>query len=294
MPQPIPNLHHLELFYHVVRSGGITAATRSMPYGIQQPAISGQVSLLENELGVRLFQRRPFKLTPAGERLFEFVAPFFGKLPEIASDIAGKASSHLRLAAPAAAGREHLPSVISEIRKRNRDLELTLIEAGQQEVFQLLEREQVDLAIVEVDSTTPPGIRKEILISLPLVLLLPPGVTMPKGGLASLAGNHPLVRLSAHTPIARLFAKGLGKLGVAWPSRIEVSTIELVDAYVSRGLGVGVSVRVPGVKFSKGITAIDLDGFPELKIAGLWRGKLHPLAADVLARLRQIALAAGT
>jgi hypothetical protein len=43
------------------------------------------------------------------------------------------------------------------------------------------------------------------------------------------------------------------------------------------------------VKFSKGITAIDLDGFPELRIAGLWRGKLHPLAADVLAGLREIA-----
>jgi len=291
MPQPTPNLHHLELFYHVVKSGGITAATRSMPYGIQQPAVSGQVSLLESELGVRLFQRRPFKLTPAGEKLFGFVAPFFGKLPEIASEITGKASSHLRLAAPAVAGREHLPSVISEMRKRNRDLELTLIEAGQQEVFQLLEREQVDLAIVETDTTTPPGIRKEILISLPLVLLLPTNVVMPKAGLASLARDYPLIRTAAHTPIARLFAKGLGKLGVSWPSRIEVSTIELVDAYVSRGLGIGVSVRVPGVKFSKGITAIDLDDFPELRIAGLWRGKLHPLAAEVLEGLRKIALA---
>ena len=43
MPQQLPNLHHLELFYHVARAGGITAAVRSMPYGIQQPAVSGQI-----------------------------------------------------------------------------------------------------------------------------------------------------------------------------------------------------------------------------------------------------------
>ena len=45
MARVTPNLHHLELFYHVARHGGITAAARSMPYGIQQPAISGQISV---------------------------------------------------------------------------------------------------------------------------------------------------------------------------------------------------------------------------------------------------------
>ena len=34
------NVHHLELFYHVAKYGGVSAAARHMPYGIQQPAIS--------------------------------------------------------------------------------------------------------------------------------------------------------------------------------------------------------------------------------------------------------------
>ena len=37
------NIHHLELFYYVARHGGITEAVRNIPYGIQQPAVSGQV-----------------------------------------------------------------------------------------------------------------------------------------------------------------------------------------------------------------------------------------------------------
>ena len=36
------NIHHLELFYFVVKHGGIAGAVRNIPYGIQQPAVSGQ------------------------------------------------------------------------------------------------------------------------------------------------------------------------------------------------------------------------------------------------------------
>ena len=44
------NIHHLELFYYIAKHGGI-AAVRNMPYGIQQPAVSGQIAKLEEALG---------------------------------------------------------------------------------------------------------------------------------------------------------------------------------------------------------------------------------------------------
>ena len=69
------NIHHLELFYYVARHGGITEAVRNIPYGIQQPAVSGQVAQLEEYLGVTLFQRRPFELTPAGKKPPGWSAP---------------------------------------------------------------------------------------------------------------------------------------------------------------------------------------------------------------------------
>ena len=80
------NVHHLELFYYVARHGGITEAVRNIPYGIQQPAVSGQVAQLEEYLGVTLFQRRPFALTPPGEKLFRFIQPFFSNLDAVASE----------------------------------------------------------------------------------------------------------------------------------------------------------------------------------------------------------------
>lgn len=287
MPQTPPNLHHLELFYHVARAGGITAAVRSMPYGIQQPAISGQVAQLEAELGVRLFQRRPFQLTAAGRELYEFVAPFFGGLNEVAERIAGKATRHLRMAAPATVIREHLPVVLAEVRRKQPDLELTLLDSDRRRTYEMLEREEVDLAVAELEGRPPAGMRCEVLASMPLELLLPPGMAIPKGGLTDLVPKVPLIRPPADSTMARLFEQGLVRRRLKWPSRIEVNSLELVHEYVAQGFGVGLNVQAPGIKLPKGVKSMELKGFPELTIAGLWRGKLGPLAAEVMAGLKR-------
>jgi DNA-binding transcriptional LysR family regulator len=290
MPHIQPNLHHLELFYHVVKSGGITAATRSMPYGIQQPAVSGQISLLENELGVRLFQRRPFKTTPAGQELYDFLAPFFSRLADVTERIAGKTARHLRLVAPALLIRDHLPNVMASISKSLPELELTLIEAPTREVFGLLEREEVDLAICEYEGNAPAGVKVDNLISLPLILLLPPGVALPKSGIRGLVETQPLIRQKANTTIARIFNQDLAKMNLHWPSRMEVGNIELINAYVAKGLGVGMCLRVPGMKFPKGCKVVELPDFSKLSIVAMWRGKLHPLATQVLQGLRKLVI----
>ena len=93
------NVHHLELFYYVAKHGGISEAVRNMPYGIQQPAISGQVIQLEEFLGVTLFQRRPFALTGPGQELYDFIKPFFSNLTPMAEKLRGGVSQHLRIAA---------------------------------------------------------------------------------------------------------------------------------------------------------------------------------------------------
>ena len=107
------NIHHLELFYHVVKNRGVSAAARHIPYGIQQPAISGQVRALEKDLDLELFQRRPFALKPAGQTLFTAIEPFFEALEFLPSKIRGEAISRVRLAAPATILRDHFPPLLS-------------------------------------------------------------------------------------------------------------------------------------------------------------------------------------
>lgn len=282
MSRPLPNLHHLELFHHVARAGGITAAARTMPYGIQQPAISGQIAQLERDLGVRLFQRRPFRLTPEGEELHGFVSPFFSALPEVADRIAGRAARHLRVAAPSMVVREHLPRVLAGLRRRHPELELTLVESDQRRSLRLLEAEEVSLAIAELEGRPPAGTKSEVLIRMPLVLLLPPGMKAPARGLRALPGRVPLVRPSSDTTMARLFRKGLVRRGLEWPASIEVNELETVHEFVARGFGAGLSVQAPGLRFPAKVAVMPLKGFPQLTLAALWRGQRGPLVDAVI------------
>ena len=76
-------MNRLEGFYWVARTGGYSKAARAFPYPITQPAVHQQVKKLEAEVGVPLFERvgkDTIQLTPAGEQLYEFVAPFYGGL----------------------------------------------------------------------------------------------------------------------------------------------------------------------------------------------------------------------
>ena len=50
-------LHRLEGFYWVARTGGYARAARAFPYPLTQPAVHQQVRKLEEDLGARLFER---------------------------------------------------------------------------------------------------------------------------------------------------------------------------------------------------------------------------------------------
>src|SRR5579871_6271998 len=112
------NVHHLELFYYVARHGGISEAVRNIPYGIQQPAVSGQIARLEEYLGSPLFQRRPFALTPAGRKLYDFIAPFFSGLDELDTELQGKAVPRIRIGSSDIVFRDHMPALLQAMRKK--------------------------------------------------------------------------------------------------------------------------------------------------------------------------------
>ncbi len=289
MSDRLPNLHHLELFHHVANAGGISAAVRAMPYGIQQPAVSSQISRLEAELGVELFQRRPFRLTAAGEELYAFLDPFFRRLPEVAARIGGHADRRLRLTAPTSVIREYLPVVLAGVRRKFPEVEISLKDARHVEMLAELESGEVDLAVIEQEGRPPRGMRREALIELPLVLWLPPGCKVPRGGVRELAATMPLLRPPADTVLARLFERGLQKRNLHWPVRMELRTADLALEYASRGFGIGVGHRIPKNRVPKGVTAMPLVGFPALVICAMWRGKPSALVEATLDGLREVA-----
>src|SRR5215472_14662508 len=252
------NIHHLELFYYVARHGGITEAVRNIPYGIQQPAVSGQVAQLEEYLGVVLFQRRPFVLTPAGEKLYKFINPFFSNLDIIAGELQGGQPRQIRIGASTVVLRDHLPEFFRNVRKKYPHLKIALREGYQAELEGLLQREELDLAVTLIEKKSAPGIRSLPLLELPLTLLVEANsdITAAEQLWQRDKIEQPLICLPEAEAICKHFQQGLGRLKVDWFTGIEVSSIDLIETYVANGFGIGLSVLVPKAKSAPGVRAI--------------------------------------
>lgn len=284
------NIHHLELFYYVARHGGITEAVRNIPYGIQQPAVSGQVAQLEQFLGVVLFHRRPFALTPAGEKLYKFIHPFFSSLELMTAELQGGEARQIRIGASTIVLRDHLPQFLSGIRKKFPALKVTLREGYQPELESWLQKEELDLAVTLIEKRSSPGIRSEALIELPLVLLVPKQspITAPEQLWERDRIEEPLICMPEPEAISRNFQQGLARLGVDWFPSMEVSSIDLIQTYVASGFGIGVAVLAPKSPPAPQVRALRLPviDFRPVAVGALWRGKITPLLQFFLDELR--------
>lgn len=285
------NVHHLHLFYHVARNGGISAGTRAMPFAVQQPAVSSQISALENHLGVSLFDRRPFALTPAGRMLFDRIAPFFADLPQLEDAIKAESSHHLRLSSSTGVLRDYLPRLVRQLAKQIPNLKLTLRDANRHDSDHLLRTREVDLAINSLTETPPPGFQQEELIRLSLVLVVredSPWKTVRQTLSQAPEKGVPLICLPAHEGACRILQSEFQRRGYSWAPRIEVSSLDILESYAEYGFGCGLTVERPGVPIRSGLRALPLTDFPPLIYGAIWIGPL-PAAAEAFLNLARTA-----
>lgn len=268
------NIHHLELFYHVVRFGGVSAAARQMPYGIQQSTISAQILQLEDSLGKTLFRRRPFELSPEGRLLFEFIEPFFAGLEPMAERLRGGAASHLRIACPEIVQRDYLPALLAAVRNRLPGFHFALESSRGTRVTEGLRTGRVDVGLTTVGETPEAGIECRPLLEMPTTLLIneASGLTDSAQLLARDRIDLPLLSLPAHEAASRLFQEELQRRGIDWFPTLELASLDLVSRYVAAGFGVGLSLRVPGAAWPPGVHSLDLPGFPVVRFGALTCG----------------------
>ncbi len=284
------NIHHVELFYYVARHGGISRAVRNMPYGIQQPAVSSQILSLEDDLGAKLFERNPFKLTPAGEALYEFARPFFDNLEATAERLRQTAAPSLRIGASELVLRDYLPTVIAQVRAREPKLRLGLRSGLQQNVETWLLEREIDMAIVPLQKKPTAKLRYERLLQLPLVLLVhrDSEIQSPDELWRQDVIEEPLICLPETEAITRVFREGLRLRKVDWPHTVESSSVSLITRYVANGYGVGVNVAAPQAITHPDVRVLPLGDFGQIEIAVLTNGKPSPLVQQVIAASQQV------
>lgn len=292
------NFHHLELFYYVARYGGIARAVKKIPYGIQQPALSIQMRQLEEAIGVQLFHRRVFRLTPAGEYLYEFIRPVLDNLKAVVDRLREGNGSQpvIRLAASPFVLHEALPPLLKEAQRRQPGLRIDLKEASPSQVMRLFEDRQIDVAITALGDKLPAGCTTRVLAELPPVLLVR---TRSRHRSAEAIWKHTPVVIEKlmspppHDPVSRAFQNELARRSIIWKATDDGNSLGLVDTYVRHGFGVGLTLALPR-RLPSGLRALRLPGFPRVPVGAIWQGVLHPVMERILDGLARRAKSVST
>lgn len=116
-----------DIFARVARTGNMSAAGREM--GLSPAVVSKRISLLEERLGVRLFQRttRQLTLTETGEGFFKRVVDILSLVEEAEDFVARRNTSprgQLKVTAPTSFSRLHVVPRLAEFNTRFPEIEL--------------------------------------------------------------------------------------------------------------------------------------------------------------------------
>jgi len=257
--------------------------------GFSIPAVSAQVAQLEEFLGVTLFHRRPFELTTEGAKLFRFIEPFFGNLDKIAGELQGGQARHFRIGASTIILRDHMPKLLNGVRKKFAGLKISLREDFPAQLEELLVNDEVDLVITMIDRKSPAGLQSLVLGELAMVLLVEKTSDVKSADELWKRDKilEPLICLPEHETLTKNFLARLEQMGTEWFPTMEASSADLIETYVSNGLGIGVSVSVPGRRLPDNVKSLSLKDFPPVVVGALWRGKKTPLMEAFLDMARQ-------
>jgi DNA-binding transcriptional LysR family regulator len=282
----------LEGFYWVARTGGYAAAARAFPYPLSQPAVFQQVRKLEDELGVRLFERvgkAELRLTAVGRQLYEHVAPFFERLPAVERAIkAATPARELCLAAEPLILQQVLPGWIRQLQRREPDLRVDVRELAAPDP-EVVRSGDVDLAVAYFPGALPAGLASRQVATLSSFLVLPAGGELarrPKVGLRQVASGT-FVTYNPGTIHHELQRLALARSGAAPTRVLSASTTEAILGLVAAGVGCSL---VPSIEEAllrrRGVVVRPFaPGQGRFPVRAVWRasGPVNP-AVDVALR----------
>lgn len=167
-----------QLEYLVAVGDAGTIALASQRVNVSSPSISAAISQLEAEFGIQIFVRhhaQGLSLTPGGRRIYNEAKRILhdaAALSDIAGDISNKPYGPLSVGA-----LNTIAPLISAAVRRSFQMEypettVTLKEAHQADLFNMLGRAEIDIAIT-YDMGIPNDIDFEKLVALPPFVMLP-------------------------------------------------------------------------------------------------------------------------
>jgi DNA-binding transcriptional LysR family regulator len=237
-------IHNLRVFSRVVETGSFTAVAKVLNSNVAH--ISRAVSLLEDELRVRLFHRttRRITLTDAGARYYERCQQILADLDQADAE-AGNALNEpygvLRVHAMPGLGQTHVAACIVEYQARYPTVDIELVLSSS---MPRLVEEQIDVSVVTAQALPDSGYVSQVtgtsfsvLVAAPSYLERHPPLCSPED-----LDSHACVRLQSPASSAdgwQLESADGDVLLSASIARFRINDPEALRVALRAGAGIG-------------------------------------------------------
>jgi len=240
-------LQQLKYIWEVARHDLNVSATAESLY-TSQPGISKQIRLLENELGIQIFQRSGKHLkeiTPAGKAVIGVAGEILDKVKnirEIARESSDESRGTLSIATTHTQARYVLPPVIEKFSRRYPAVSLNIHQGTPMQISELASNGTVDFAIAT-----------EALELFSNLIMMPcyqwnRSVITPHGHPLTKMGKLTLEQIASYPVITYVFGfTGRSQLDEAFnaaglqPQVVFTATdADVIKTYVKSGLGIGI------------------------------------------------------
>ena len=155
---------HLKIFIAVVQTGSMSAAARELY--IAQPTVSQVIAEIENEYGIRLFERlsRRLYITREGRQLLDYARHIAALFDEMERDLHYASRNRtLRVGATITVGSCVLPALVARFEDENSTDTVEVLVDNTRVIEEKILSSELDFGLVEGDVSEPDLISRPVL-----------------------------------------------------------------------------------------------------------------------------------
>lgn len=248
------NFSHLLAFKAVAEAGHFGRGAASLK--VSQPAVTKQVAILEQSLGVMLIDRsnrRRIQLTHAGAALLPYACRIFALAEEaqrVIQDTSALRTGQIRVGATPTLGTYFLPKILVYYKQRFPGISMTVeVVAARVLIRQLLDGD-LDVALMtgqQHDAISDLQSKQFMRLPVASVVAKSLAVTLGKSPLLRNLATLPWVVRESSACVTSSLQRVFSKQGLSLSPSMRLSTTEAVKQAVIAGLGVAalpeVSIR---------------------------------------------------
>ena len=267
----------LRVLGELAARGSFSAAAEALDY--TQSAVSKQVAALEREIGTQLVVRevRPVRLTAAGEALARHAQTLLEGLAAAEAElgaIAALEAGRLRIGTYSSVGATLVVQALAAFRKRYPGVEVTLLEAGRDDLVQAVRAGDLDIAAVfdfpVLDLAVDEGLEGRLLLEESHALLLHPDHRLArkrKVVMADLRDEDWLFpTLGPDSPTQKLFTAACAAAGYEPRIAFRINDCEMFQALVATGVGIGFLPQLALHPVHPGVVPKRVEGAPTRRV----------------------------